>query len=156
MTAVRFRRARADDLGAIVALLVDDPLGKLREDPSGGLHPAYLAAFAAIDRDPNQLLVVADRGGEVIGCLQLTFIPGLSRRGMWRGQIEAVRVAASARGTGIGKAMLEWTIDACRERGCGLVQLTTDKRRADAHRFYEHLGFQATHVGMKLTLGSLS
>lgn len=153
MAAVRFRRARAEDVAAIVGLLVDDPLGKLREDPSGPLHPAYLAAFEAIDRDPNQLLAVADRDGEVTGCLQLTFIPGLSRRGMWRGQIEAVRIAASARGGGTGRAMLEWTIERCRERGCGLVQLTTDKRRADAHRFYERLGFRATHEGMKLVLG---
>ena len=152
MPSVRFRRARADDVAAIVALLVDDPLGKLREEPSGPLHPAYLGAFEAIDRDPNQLLAVADRDGGVIGCLQLTFIPGLSRRGMWRGQIEAVRVAASARGTGVGRAMLAWAIDRCRERGCGLVQLTTDKRRADAHRFYAALGFQATHEGMKLAL----
>lgn len=152
MAAVRFRRARRDDVAAIVGLLVDDPLGKLREDGAGSLHPAYLAAFDAIDRDPNQLLAVADREGETIGCLQLTFIPGLSRRGMWRGQIEAVRVAASVRGTGVGHAMLQWAIDRCRERGCGLVQLTTDKRRADAHRFYEDIGFQATHEGMKLTL----
>ena len=152
MTAVLFRRALASDVRAIVALLVDDPLGKLREDVAGGLHPAYPAAFDAIDRDPNQILAVADRDGEVIGCLQLTFIPGLSRRGMWRGQIEAVRVAAAARGTGVGREMMAWAIDRCRERGCGLVQLTTDKRRSDAHRFYESLGFQATHEGMKLAL----
>ncbi|HMR30589.1 MAG TPA: GNAT family N-acetyltransferase [Geminicoccaceae bacterium] len=152
MTGTRFRRAGPEDVAAIVALLIDDPLGKLREDASGRLHPAYPAAFAAIDRDPNQILAVADRDGEVIGCLQLTFIPGLSRRGMWRGQIEAVRVAAAARGTGVGREMMAWAIDRCRERGCGLVQLTTDKRRTDAHRFYESLGFQATHEGMKLPL----
>lgn len=152
VTSVRFRRAQAEDVAAIVALLVDDPLGKSREELSGPLHPAYLAAFAAIDGDPNQLLAVADRDGEVIGCLQLSFIPGLSRGGMWRGQIEAVRVAASARGSGVGRTMLEWAITQCRQRGCGLVQLTTDKRRADAHRFYAGLGFEATHEGMKLVL----
>lgn len=154
MAAVRFRRARPDDVAAIVGLLVDDPLGKPREDGAGALHSAYLAAFEAIDRDPNQLLAVADGQDEVIGCLQLTFIPGLSRRGMWRGQIEAVRVAASARSSGVGQAMLQWAIDRCHERDCGLVQLTTDKRRADAHRFYERMGFQATHEGMKLALGT--
>ena len=88
----------------------------------------------------------------MIGCLQLTFIPGLSRAGMWRGQIEAVRVAAAQRGRGVGRAMLRWAIEQCRARGCGLVQLTTDKRRADAHRFYESLGFGASHEGMKLAL----
>ena len=102
--------------------------------------------------DPNHLLVVADKAGEVVGCLQLSFLPGLSRLGMWRGQIEGVRVASSQRGGGIGKAMMQWTIEECRKRGCGQVQLTTDKRRAGAHRFYEALGFKASHEGMKLSL----
>ena len=149
---VVFRSATVDDLPAIVALLIDDPLGKLREDLSSPPNLAYLAAFEAIERDPNQLLVVADRAGEVVGCLQLSFLPGLSHLGMWRGQIEGVRVASSRRGSGIGKAMIQWAIEQCRGRGCGLVQLTTDKRRTDAHRFYEGLGFVASHVGMKLAL----
>jgi ribosomal protein S18 acetylase RimI-like enzyme len=147
-----FRPATATDLPAIVALLMDDPLGKLREDLGTPLNPAYLAAFEAIEGDPNQLLVVADKAGEVVGSLQISFIPGLSRLGMWRGQIEGVRVASSQRGSGIGKALIRWAIEECRRRGCGLVQLTTDKRRVDAHRFYEALGFKASHEGMKLAL----
>jgi GNAT superfamily N-acetyltransferase len=149
---MRIRAATVHDLPAIVALLVDDPLGKLREDLGTPINPCYLDAFAAIARDPNQLLAVADAGGEVVGCLQLTFIPGLSRLGMWRGQIEAVRIAADRRGGGLGGALLRWAIEQCRERGCGLVQLTTDKRRAEAHRFYAALGFEASHEGMKLYL----
>ena len=152
MTALAFRRAVAHDLPAIVALLADDPIGSGREAPGPVLDPRYAAAFAAIERDPNQLVAVAEREGEVIGVLQLSFIPGLTRRGLWRGQIEGVRVAAGERGVGIGRAMLEWAIQECRRRGCGLVQLTSDKRRAEAHRFYAALGFQATHEGYKLTL----
>lgn len=149
---IRFRRAEVDDLVAIVALLADDGLGRGREDARLPLDQRYVAAFAAIDADPNQLLVVATAGSTVTGYLQLTFIPGLSRRGQWRGQIESVRVAAARRGRGIGRAMLAWSIERCRERGCGLVQLTTDKTRADARRFYEGLGFVASHEGMKLAL----
>jgi|SRR6266851_5128190 len=152
MAVVVFRRATSDDLPAIVALLADDPIGSGRE--SVGVHPdpCYGAAFAAIERDPNQLLAVAEIAGKVIGCLQLSFIPGLTRRGMWRGQIEGVRIAGAERGTGIGRAMLLWAIEECRKRGCGLVQLTSDKRRAEAHRFYQALGFRATHEGYKLVL----
>ncbi|MGX1308558.1 GNAT superfamily N-acetyltransferase [Amorphus suaedae] len=147
-----FRPAREADIAAIVALLADDGLGRGREKPGLPLDPRYRDAFAALDRDPNQLLLVAERDGAIVGCLQLTFIPGLSRLGMWRGQIEAVRIAASERGTGLGGALVGWAIERCRERGCGLVQLTTDKQRNDAHRFYERLGFEASHEGMKLAL----
>lgn len=146
------RPATQDDLPAIVALLADDALGRTREDPSLPLRAAYLDAFAAITRDPNQLLAVAEADGVVVGCLQITFIPGLSRIGLWRGQIESVRVAASRRGGGLGRVLFEWAIGECRRRGCGLVQLTTDKARPDAHRFYESLGFVASHEGMKLAL----
>lgn len=149
---IGFRRATAEDLAAIVALLADDPLGREREDDASDLDPHYREAFIAVERDPNQLLAVADHGGRVVGVLQLSFIPGLTRRGMWRGQIEGVRVAAAQRGSGVGRRMLEWAIDECRNRGCGLVQLTADERRTDAHRFYEALGFQATHRGYKLPL----
>lgn len=142
------RRATAADLDAIVALLADDMLGAGREKPG---DPAYAAAFAAIEADPNQLLAVAEEAGRVVGCLQLSFIPGLSRLGMWRGQIESVRIAASHRGAGLGRRMFEWAIGECRARGCGLVQLTTDKARPDARRFYESLGFAASHEGMKLS-----
>lgn len=147
-----FRRARREDVAAIVAMLADDELGRQREDLSDPPAPAYVEAFAAIDADPNQLLAVAEVGGDIAGCLQITFIPGLSRRGMWRGQIESVRVASSTRGSGLGRAMIGWAIGECRRRDCGLVQLTTDKSRSDAHRFYESLGFVASHEGMKLTL----
>jgi GNAT superfamily N-acetyltransferase len=139
-------------LESIVALLADDPLGREREKAGPGLDAGYRDAFAAIDRDPNQLLAVAERGSRVVGVLQLSFIPGLTRRGMWRGQIEGVRVAESERGGGVGGSLLEWAIAECRDRGCGLVQLTSDERRPDAHRFYEVLGFRATHRGYKLSL----
>ncbi|AKQ55898.1 GNAT family N-acetyltransferase [Bordetella hinzii] len=147
-----FRRARAADLPVLVALLSDDTLGRGREDPSQPPNPAYARAFEAIDRDPNQLLAVAERAGKVVGCMQLSFIPGLSRLGAWRGQIESVRVAAGERGAGTGRAFFEWAIEQCRQHGCALVQLTTDKQRADAQRFYLALGFHATHEGMKLAL----
>lgn len=148
-----FRKASSVDLPAIVALLSDDPLGATREVASETIDQAYLDAFAAIDADSNQLLVVAvDDGDGVIGCLQLSFIPGLSRTGMWRGQIESVRIAAGHRGDGLGATMIEWAIGQARNRGCGLVQLTSDKRRPDAIRFYEKLGFVASHQGLKLDL----
>jgi GNAT superfamily N-acetyltransferase len=150
--SVTFRRAAQDDLPRIVALLADDPIGRSRENPGPRLDTRYRDAFAAIEHDPNHVLAVADRGGHLIGVLQLSFIPGLSLQGMWRGQIEGVRVAAGERARGVGRAMLEWAIEECRRRGCGLVQLTSDKRRIDAHRFYERLGFEATHQGYKLAL----
>ena len=146
------RRARAGDVPAIVAMLADDALGRTREDPSLPVRAEYVTAFEAIDRDPNQHLVVAEKDGVVIGCLQLTFIPGLSRMGGWRGQIESVRVAASCRGQGLGRQIFEWAIGECRRRRCAQVQLTTDKVRADAQRFYLSLGFVASHEGMKLLL----
>jgi ribosomal protein S18 acetylase RimI-like enzyme len=152
MQNIRFRRATAADLPAIVNLLADDGLGRGREDPRVPLNPRYTEAFAVLDADPNQLLVVATDGEAVVGYLQLTFIPGLSRIGQWRGQIEGVRVASARRGQGIGRAMFVWAIEQCRLRGCRLVQLTTDKSRGDAHRFYESMGFVASHEGMKLSL----
>jgi GNAT superfamily N-acetyltransferase len=147
-----FRRAEARDVPAIVAMLADDPLGAEREDPTAAGLQRYLEAFAAVDRDPNQLLAVAEDAGEVVGCLQVSFLPGLSRQGMWRGQIESVRIAGPHRGRGLGRPFVEWAIERCRERGCGMVQLTTDRSRTDAHRFYERLGFEGSHLGMKLVL----
>lgn len=144
-----FRRARAEDVAAIVAMLADDELGASRERPG---DPAYAAAFAAIDADPNQLLLVAEVDGEVVGTLQLSFLPGLSRLGAWRGQIEAVRVSRHQRSGGLGQRMVEFAIAEFRRRGCGLVQLTTDASREHARRFYERLGFTPSHVGMKLSL----
>ena len=147
--ATVLRRATAGDVPAIVALLADDPLGATRE----GTDPAaYAPAFAAVDADPAHLLVVADDGGVVVGTLQLSFLPGLSRGGALRAQVEGVRVAAGARGRGLGESMLRWCADEARRRGAALVQLTTDARRPDARRFYERLGYVASHVGMKLDL----
>ncbi|SFP76054.1 Acetyltransferase (GNAT) family protein [Geodermatophilus dictyosporus] len=146
---VVLRRAGADDVAAMVALLADDVLGAGRE--TADLAP-YEAAFAAVDADPAHLLVVADDGGTVVGTLQLTFLPGLSRGGALRAQVEGVRVAAAVRGRGLGEAMLRWCADEARRRGATLVQLTTDKRRTDAHRFYERLGWVASHEGFKLEL----
>jgi GNAT superfamily N-acetyltransferase len=143
------RPARRDDVPAIVAMLADDPLGAQREHPG---DPAYVAAFDALAADPRQLLVVADVEGEPVGTLQLTFIPGLSRRGATRAQIEAVRVRADMRGSGLGNRLITWAVDTARERGCAIVQLTTDASRTDAHRFYQGLGFQPSHIGMKLAL----
>ncbi|SFA90717.1 Ribosomal protein S18 acetylase RimI [Rhizobium sp. NFR07] len=148
-----FRKARSADLPHIVALLADDPLGKARESASVRTDHRYLEAFAAIEADPNQLLAVAvDDDDRVIGCLQLSFIPGLSRSGMWRGQIESVRISAAHRGGGLGTVMIEWAMEQARLRGCGLVQLTSDKQRPEAIRFYEKLGFVASHEGLKLDL----
>lgn len=129
------RPAAERDVPAIVALLADDPLGARRESPDD-LAP-YLTAFAALDDDPRQCVVVADRAGVVVGTAQLTYLPGLSRRGATRAQIEAVRVSAAARGTGLGSRLIRWCVDQARQNDCALVQLTSDSTRADAHRFYE-------------------
>ena len=146
------RPAVEADVAAIVAMLADDPLGQERESLTDPLSPAYLEAFTAIDRDPNNELVVAELEGEVIGVLQLTLTPYLTYQGGWRATIEGVRVAQEARSVGVGRTMFEWAIARARERGCHLVQLTTDRRRPDARRFYESLGFVASHDGMKLRL----
>ncbi len=152
MTDITFRHAEEDDLPAIISMLADDELGAKREDTSRPVNRKYRAAFEAIHKDPNQYLAIVEQAEEIIGCLQLTFIPGLSRLGMWRGQIESVRIASSHRGSGLGSQMFEWAISECRKRGCELVQLTTDKARPDAFKFYEKLGFKASHEGMKLSL----
>ncbi len=155
--SVELRRARAEDLPALVALLADDLLGSGREAPGDRELAAYRRAFAQIEADAGQLLVVAvtrdaAAGDRVVGTLQLSFIPGLSRRGALRAQIEAVRVRADQRRSGLGTAMVGWAVDEARRRGCGLVQLTTDRSRQDAHRFYERLGFIASHAGLELAL----
>jgi ribosomal protein S18 acetylase RimI-like enzyme len=149
---MNIRRATRSDLEAIVAMLADDELGRRREDTSLPLNSRYTSAFEAIDRDPQQHLAVAERDGSIVGCVQVTIMPTLSHQGMFRGQIESVRIAACERGTGLGRTMIAWAIDYCRERGCGMVQLTSDKSRGDAIRFYERLGFGATHEGMKMRL----
>ncbi|PDT09308.1 MULTISPECIES: GNAT family N-acetyltransferase [unclassified Rhizobium] len=148
-----FRLARQSDLAAIIGLLADDDLGSAREVVSDPIDARYLSAFAAIEADANQMLAVAsDADDQLVGCLQLSFIPGLSRAGMWRGQIESVRIARDLRGSGLGSEFIEWAIAQCAERGCGLVQLTSDKTRADSIRFYEKLGFVASHEGLKRNL----
>lgn len=152
MNQLVFRRATADDLPQIVRLLADDAIGGAREILAEGVFSEYLLAFEAVSQDGNQLLGVAEDEGRVVGTLQLSFIPGLSRGGAWRGQIEAVRVSSDRRGQGIGEAFIRWAIARCQERGCKLVQLTTDKRRLDAHRFYDRLGFADSHIGYKLQL----
>ncbi|MEU7321461.1 GNAT family N-acetyltransferase [Streptomyces griseoviridis] len=144
------RPVTPDDVPAVVAMLADDPLGARRESPDD-LTP-YLAALERLSADPNQHLVVAVREGRVVGTLQLTIIPGLSRRGAVRSIIEAVRVHADERGSGLGTRLMEWAVDESRRQGCQLVQLTSDASRTDAHRFYERLGFTASHVGFKLQL----
>ncbi|MFC9154339.1 GNAT family N-acetyltransferase [Streptomyces bauhiniae] len=150
MTDLAIRPATPDDIPAIVAMLADDPLGAQRESPDD-LTP-YLAAFERLDTDPNQHLVVAVRDGRVIGTLQLTIIPGLSRKGATRSLVEAVRIHADERGSGLGSELIQWAVDISRRLGCQLVQLTSDKTRTDAHRFYERLGFTASHEGFKLSL----
>ncbi|MEW6632970.1 MAG: GNAT family N-acetyltransferase [Pseudomonadota bacterium] len=152
MSDIHIRRAEVADLPAIIAMLADDELGSAREDASLPLAQAYLDAFAAIDADPNQFLAVMADDAEIIGTLQITFLAGLSLRGARRGQIEAVRIAADRRGERLGQRLFDWAIEKCRERGCRVVQLTTNKTRLDAHRFYERLGFKASHIGYKLEL----
>jgi ADP-ribose pyrophosphatase YjhB (NUDIX family)/GNAT superfamily N-acetyltransferase len=147
---VSLRRARREDVPAIVALLADDPLGGSREHR--GDLTTYLAAFERIDADPAHLLVVVHDGDVVVGTLQLTVLPSLSRGGALRAQVEAVRVGPAHRGRGLGQALLLWAVEEARARGCSVVQLTTDKQRTAAHRFYERLGFVASHEGMKLQL----
>jgi ribosomal protein S18 acetylase RimI-like enzyme len=149
--SVELRRATAADLPALVALLADDELGARREAADGDLT-AYRAAFELVAADPAHLLIAAVANGAIVGTLQLSFLPGLSRRGALRAQIEGVRVASSVRSRGVGEAMLSWAVEEAGRRGCALVQLTTDKARGDAHRFYERLGFLATHEGLKLPL----
>ncbi|MGW1096900.1 N-acetyltransferase family protein [Streptomyces sp. NPDC002455] len=150
MSDLDIRPAVSADIPAIVAMLADDPLGAQRESPDD-LDP-YLAAFRRLVDDPNQHLTVAVRQRKVVGTLQLTIVPGLSRRGATRSIVEGVRVHADERGSGLGTQLIQWAVDESRRQGCQLVQLTSDATRTDAHRFYERLGFTASHVGFKLAL----
>ncbi|MEU8129670.1 GNAT family N-acetyltransferase [Micromonospora sp. NPDC049049] len=150
MSDVIFRVAVRADLPAVIALLADDVLGKARDFTE--VDEAYERAFADITADPRNALIVAEQGGDLVGCLQITYIPGLGRHGAERSLIESVRVRSDRRGQGLGRQLMTWAVDQARERGCALVQLTTDKTREDAHRFYLGLGFVASHEGMKLAL----
>jgi len=149
--SIVFRVARREDVPAIVALLEDDAVAASRRQ-AGAVAPDYEHAFDAIDADPRNWLIVAESGGVTVGTLQITYIPSLSRQGSERAQIEAVRIRSDLRGQGIGGRMMEWAIGQAKERGCRLVQLTTDKRRTAAHRFYATLGFKSSHDGMKLVI----
>jgi GNAT superfamily N-acetyltransferase len=152
MPNLTFRRATEADVPDIIKMLADDTLGASREDLGAESLPKYLDAFRLIDADPNQFLLVVDDGRAIVGTLQLTFIAGLARGGLKRGLIEAVRVASDRRGEKIGEAMIAWAVDKCRSEQCGIVQLTTDKSRTDAHRFYDRLGFEPSHIGYKMML----
>jgi GNAT superfamily N-acetyltransferase len=150
---VILRRARKQDVPALIALLRDDELSTTAESPAGEpLPPSYFAAFDAIDRDPSHELMVAEVDGAVAGCFQLTFLPGLAGQGRPTAQLESVHVLTPYRRRGIGGRMMAWAISRAGEKGCRRVQLTSNARRADAHRFYERLGFHATHAGFKLSL----
>ncbi len=146
-----FRIAQREDVPAIVGMLADDDLGQQRERFDDPLPGSYYEAFAKIDGDPGQeLIVVEDAGGEIIGTLQLSFIPYLTYQGGTRAQIEAVRIRKDRRGQGLGEQLFRWAINRAKEKNAHLLQLTTDKKRPDARRFYEQLGFRASHEGMKM------
>ena len=153
MSAIPFitiRRARRDDVAAIVAMLADDHLGRARERLEHPLPASYREAFERLDADPNITLVVAEEAGRVVGSLQLCILPGLSSQGASRGLIEDVRVASDRRSRGIGEQLVQWAVSEARARGCRLVELLTHQTRVDAQRFYERLGFAKSHVGMTI------
>jgi GNAT superfamily N-acetyltransferase len=152
MPELIYRAATPADLHFIIAQIVDDNVVSTGDDPANALSDDYRKALAAIDSDPNQEMFIVELDGQPVGCFQLTYIPGLMRRGMWRGLIEVVHVVSERRNRGVGSAMMRWAIGRCRERGCGLIQLTSNKKRVDAHRFYERLGFAKSHEGFKLLL----
>lgn len=151
ISQVTIRRARRDDVGIIIKMLADDPLGGARERLEDPLPDCYFTAFETVDRDPNlQLMVAVDGEGAVVGCLQLCILPGLSSQGASRALIEDVRVASHCRSRGIGEQLVQWAVTAARAKGCRLVELLTHHTRLDAQRFYERLGFARSHVGMTL------
>jgi GNAT superfamily N-acetyltransferase len=152
MAMTQFRPARHSDLEAIVALLADDAMSAGREAPAPPLAPAYRVAFDEIAADPRQLPLVIEEDGRLVGYLQLSLIPGLAFRGLKRGLIESVRIASDRRGAGLGAAFIAHAVELARVNGCRLIQLTSTNERTDAHRFYERLGFVATHTGFKLAL----
>ena len=149
---IQLRNAIVDDLPAIVRMLADDFLGGTREKPEATVSETYLRAFREIENDPNNELIVAELDGNIVGTFQLTFTPSLSFQGGKRCTVESVRVDSSLRGHGIGREMMLWAIERAKEKGCISMQLTTHKERENAHRFYEKLGFEMTHLGMKLKL----
>lgn len=150
MSELSFRLARHEDVWKIVEMLADDPLGAKREKFEEPLPASYLDTFAAIDSDPNNELIIAELAGEMVGFMQLTYIPYLTYQGRWRALVEGVRVDKNHRGKGIGKELFLWAIERAKQRKCHLLQLTTDKQRPDAVKFYKTLGFVASHEGMKM------
>lgn len=151
---IQFRDAIRQDMPDIVRLLSDDPLGSQRESDTSPLPQSYYSAFEAIDRDSNNELVVVESSGSIIGVLQLTFIPYLTYCGSWRALIEGVRIDRKCRSLGIGQKLISWAIERSKQRGCHMIQLTSDKNRPEAIRFYERLGFVSSHEGLKLHLRS--
>jgi ribosomal protein S18 acetylase RimI-like enzyme len=149
---LNFRQATREDLPEIVRMLADDFLGSTRERYENPLPESYVKAFEEIDADKNNELIVAERDGEVVGMLQLTFTPSISFQGGKRATVESVRTDSKYRGHGIGKELMRWAIERAREADCISMQLTTNSERTDAHRFYENLGFKRSHLGMKLDL----
>lgn len=153
MPDLTYRPATAADLPFLIALIAADDVSAVKlDDPAAPNAPPYEQALAAIAADPNQELFIVEQDGAAVGTFQLTFIPGLMRKGMWRGLVESVHVSPEHRNKGIGKQMMRWAIERCRERGCGMVQLTSNKKRVDAHRFYRTLGFEQSHEGFKFFL----
>lgn len=152
MRTLSYRDATPADLAFIIGLIFDDAVAETPDRPDEPDHPRYLAALAAIDADPNQRLLVAEYEGRPAGTLQLTFIPGIARLGESRCLIEAVHIAPDLRSRGLGSQMIRWAIEEARTRGCGVVQLTSNKKRVDAHRFYQRLGFAQSHEGFKYSL----
>jgi GNAT superfamily N-acetyltransferase len=144
-----YRNARPEDLPFIIGQIVEDSVVATNDSVTDARTPDYDQALAAIDADPNQEMIVVEDDGAPVGCFQLSYLPGLMRRGMWRGQIEVVHFATEHRNRGLGSEMMRWALERCRERGCGMVQLTSNKQRIDAHRFYERLGFHKSHDGFK-------
>lgn len=152
MEQLLFRPATENDLNSLIDMLADDELGQQRENNARPLPDCYQRAFLAIDKDPNNHLIVVERAGEIAGMLQLTYIPYLTHQGGWRGLIEGVRIARHYRGQGLGQKMFAWAIEHAKQRGCHMLQLTSDKQRPRAIDFYKKLGFIDSHEGMKLHL----
>jgi GNAT superfamily N-acetyltransferase len=152
MAEISFRTATIDDLPHVVRMLADDFLGAQREKYEEPLPESYIRAFEEIDADPNNELIVAEMDGMIVGTLQFTLTPSISFQGSRRATVESVRVDKAVRGSGIGRQMMLWAIEHARDAGCVSIQLTTNAERTDAHRFYQQLGFKASHVGMKLKL----
>jgi GNAT superfamily N-acetyltransferase len=148
------RQATRQDISEVVRLLSDDALGSQREQYGSSVPQSYYDAFARIEQDESNELIVVEMDGEIVATLQLTFLPGMTYQGSMRAQIEAVRVGGRYRNQRIGQRLVEWAVARARQRGCYQVQLTTHKSRRVAHRFYERLGFVASHEGMKLTIGN--